>query len=312
MARVVMWAALLLVVRPAAAQVELKWKWREGEIFFVQTVTKIKQTVVIEDPRGDAVKPRSTRHDREIKQSYEYTSWLQYTVKKRNEDGSAILLQRVEPDRAVVKGEETSQPDPTLDGIELTLHIDAKGQVTKAEGGDKLLERLAGGDTARRAALKEMLSPETLRGLASQSLGVLPGSRKKSGETWNSTSELKLGALGAVKAERVFALDAVETRGATVVARLSFTTKLTNYQPAQGAGTAFQIAAGTLTEASGKGTAEADLDAGRLLGSESTMKLAGTLALRNAEVLYRARLVQEQTVTTKVTDKLPAKEVPKK
>ena len=56
MSRVLMCVALLFVVRPAAAQVELKWKWRAGDTFYVRTATNIKQTLVIEDPRGDTVK----------------------------------------------------------------------------------------------------------------------------------------------------------------------------------------------------------------------------------------------------------------
>ncbi len=330
---------ILFAVRPAAAQAELKWKWRAGETFFVQTITKVKQTLVIEDPRGDTVKagwnlrgtacvaalsggqplpvslmlvPRRTDRDREVRQNYEFSTLIRYTVDKRNDDGSAVLTQRVERNRSSVKGPETSKADLTLDNAELTLHVDARGQVTKVDGGDKLLVRLAGNDTARREALREMLAPETLRAAASHTLGLFPGAVVKKGEGWNATTELKLGIVGRVKIARDFTLDGVENRGATSLARVSFRAKVSDYQPAKGGNIDYQIADGYLTEASGKGSLEVDLDAGRLLGGESSVNLAGYLTLRNSGVFYRVRLEQEQTVTTRVTDKLPPKEEPKK
>ncbi len=339
MSRFVSCIALALLAMSAPAQTELKWKWRAGDTFYVQTVTKVKQTLVIEDPRGDVVKapwsargaaciaalsggqplpvsltlvPRHTDRDREIQQNYEHSSLVRYTVQKRNDDGSAVLVQRVERDRSAVKGPESSKPDPTLEDAELTLHVNMRGQVTKVEGADKLLVLLAGDDTAKREALREMLDPETLRIAATQTLGLFPKESLKTGESWNSTAELKLGVAGRVKSEREFTLDAVENRGATSLARVSFTTKVSDYQPAKGGNLAFQVAAGYLTQASGKGSLEVDLDAGRLLRGESSVKLAGYLTLRNSDVFYRVRLAQEQTVTTRVTDKLPPKEEAKK
>src|SRR5262245_29551486 len=162
-------AALVVLTQQAAAQVELRWKWRKGEAFYVQTVTKVKQTLVIEDPRGDTIKaswshrgatliaalgtgvplsatavlvPRQTERDREIQQEYEHTSWIRYSVEERNDDGSAVLKLSVERDRGVAKGGEADKPDNALDGASLTLHVDARGQVSKVEGTDKLLEKL--------------------------------------------------------------------------------------------------------------------------------------------------------------------------
>src|SRR4051812_48490973 len=45
-----------LAASPAAAQVEMRWKWKQDAAFYVQTVTRVKQTLVIEDPRGNTVK----------------------------------------------------------------------------------------------------------------------------------------------------------------------------------------------------------------------------------------------------------------
>jgi hypothetical protein len=339
MSRFVSCVALVLATTAGKAQTELKWKWRAGETFYVQTTTKVKQTLVIEDPHGDTIKaswnlrgatcvaalaagqplpvsttlvPRRSDRDRELRQSYEHTTLIRYTIQKHNADGSAVLTQQIERDRNSIKGTETSKQDPTLEGAELTLHVDARGQVTKVEGGKELLKQLTRNDTAREKALAEMLAPETLRASATQTLGLFPAALVKKGDGWNVTTDLALGSVGRVKISRDFTLDSVEDRGATKLGKVSFRTIVSDYRPAKRGSDAYQIKDGYLTEASGKGNLEVDLDAGRPLSGESRVKLAGYLILGNSTIGYRVRLDQEQTVTTRVTSKLPPKEEPKK
>ncbi len=330
-------AVLVIVTQQAAAQVELRWKWRKGEAFYVQTVTKVNQTLVIEDPRGDTVKaswshrgatliavlgtgvslngtailvPRRSERDREIEQKYEHTTWIRYSVEDRKDDGSAVLKLSVERDRGLVKGGEAEKPDTALDGATLTLHVDARGQVSKVEGADKLLDKLARDDTARRAALAEALSPEAIAASVSQSLGLLAGKAVKTGAEWETGGELKLGALGRLKLERKCKLESVENRGAKSLAKVSWTTKLLDYRPARSSGIAFQVVNGHLSDVSAVGSLEVDLDAGRPLSGKCEVKLAGYVTLLNTNVEYRARLAQEQVVTIKVEDRLPPKAEP--
>jgi hypothetical protein len=336
---------LILAGRQGSAQVELKWKWKQDDTFYVQTITKVKQHLVLEDSRSDTllwrvrgavclgplsgsycgslaaastlaaapiVMPRSSEADKEIKQEYEHTSWLRFRVTKRNEDGSAILVQRVEKERGSVKGADVEKEDTTLDDIELTLHVDARGEVTKVEGAAKLLERLAANETGKRKALAEPLSEESLKASAGQSLSVMPGKAVKSGESWARPVELKLGGLGRIRLERTFTLDSVADKGVTKVAGVSFNSRVVEYQPGQGRGAAFQIVEGNWAEAESKGNLDIDVDSGRAIGATSTMKLSGYLTMRNSEVTFRIRLMQEHTTTMKVVDQLPAKPEPMK
>ena len=107
--------------------------------------------------------------EREIRQRYEYTTFIRYTVRKRNDDGSAVIVQRVEKGRTVIKpaprtDKPEDRPDTGLDDVELTLHVDPRGVVTKVEGaGEALLTKLAVNDTDRRKALEEILSAETIQ-----------------------------------------------------------------------------------------------------------------------------------------------------
>jgi hypothetical protein len=339
---------LLLAAVQGTAQVELKWKWKQDDTFFVQTVTKVKQNLVVEDSRSDTLlwrirgtvclgplsgsscrslaaastlaaattlMPRSADRDREIKQEYEHTSWVRFRVKKRNEDGSAVLVQSVpvpEPgkERGTVKGADVEKEDTTLGGLELTLHVDPRGEVTKVEGAAKVLERVAANETGKRQALDEALSEESLKASASQSLGVMPGKLTKIGDSWPRTVELKLGGLGRLKLERTFTLNSVTEKGVTKMAGVSFFTRIADYQPGQGQGFAFRIVEGNWAEAESKGNLDIDVDSGRPIGATSNLKLSGYLTMRNTEVSYRIRLTQEQTTTMKVTDRLPPKPEP--
>src|SRR4051794_33093328 len=49
MVRIAIVLALLLTGSAVAQEVELKWKWREKDSFETRTLTKIKQTLVVED-----------------------------------------------------------------------------------------------------------------------------------------------------------------------------------------------------------------------------------------------------------------------
>ncbi|HKB35709.1 MAG TPA: hypothetical protein VKD72_04595, partial [Gemmataceae bacterium] len=59
MGRIGLCGALLAMVVPGLAQgqVGLAWKWKKDDVFYVQTETTVKQTLVVEDPRGDVVVP---------------------------------------------------------------------------------------------------------------------------------------------------------------------------------------------------------------------------------------------------------------
>jgi hypothetical protein len=325
----------VLLAQPVAAQKPVSWKWRSDDTFYARTTTRVKQSIIIEDPTASVARaasylstltvpvqlmsidgmmsysPPLMLKDRELKQEYEHVSWIQYTVKQRNDNGTAVVSQQVVKDYGEIRTADTVKIDSTLNDVELTLTVDSRGIVSEVRGGEKLLDKLAGNDTGKGEALKEALLPETLKASATQALGVMPPREVKDGDTWDMPGELKLGALGRVKLTRSFTLDGFTERGVTKLARISFTTKLSEYQPARAGGNAFRIADGAITHGEGKGSLEVDLDAGRLREAKAEVSLRGHLTLVNTNIQYRARLVQDQTVTLTVLDRLPPKEEPK-
>src|SRR5262249_20067080 len=199
-------------------------------------------------------------NDREVRQAFEHTTLISYTVRKAEKDGGAVLVQKVE--RAAVKGPEATRTDEGVAGAELVLHVSPRGEVTKVEGHDKLLRRLAGGDSGRRAVLAAALSEESLKRQATQALGLLPDGPAKKGQKWKQPAELDLGPLGRLKVEREYTCEDPGDKDKGV-ARFSSTTTVKGYEPGKGRSPAFQITRGQFKAAEGSGSLEFNADAGR-------------------------------------------------
>ena len=324
---------LVLAVPGRAADEGLAWKWKEGETFYVRTVTTIEQKLVIEDASRKAPAPVAHGligrlvaeaagiatnplgpYDREVRQHFEHTTLLSYKVQKVNKDGSATVLQRVEGAAVRAPKDEVSKADPVLRGAELTLHVTSRGEVTKVEGADKLLEKLAGGAGARKDTLRAALAEESLRKSATQALGFLPPRGTRAGGAWQGQVELALGPLGRFTVRRSYR-DAGEGSGDDKgLAHLAFTASVSNYRPEKtGKGgprpsDEFQVTEGSL-DGTGKGDLYFNAAAGRLVRAETSLKLQGRLTVHRADDRivkdWRLRLTQEQTTRTTVMDKLP-------
>ena len=77
-------ALLVLILLPATAraQVRLEWKLKPGDVFFVEEVTQVRQTLIL---MGS-----------ETRQDLDQTRVLRFTVLKKNEDGGLVLAKKIE------------------------------------------------------------------------------------------------------------------------------------------------------------------------------------------------------------------------
>jgi hypothetical protein len=346
MRRSVVCAVVLLVCvgicRPAQGQGqgqgELTWKWKEGETFYVETVSKVTQKLLVEDPRtaGKKKEPGKERNanDREIHQVFQHTTVLSYTTRKVEKDGSAVVVQKVEwvllKSGDKLRGEVIKEDD-SLVGAELVLHVKPTGEVTRVEGQKKLLEKLTARDTEKESLFAGALSEASLKKAANQALAFLPqssGERKE--KTWKRPAELALGAFGRLTVEHVYKYEGEGSGKDKDVAKISFTTDVKSFEPARarsksptavepepatgtgkgkGISTAYQVERGTFKATEGKGTLEFNTATGRLVRATSGIQFIGDLTIKNVDNVYHTHLTQEQTAETKVMDKRPPKEV---
>jgi len=333
--------ALLLAVvwvAPAHGQVELAWKWTKDGQFYVRTETKVQQTFVVEDPREDVPAPpaplgtvvgalglagtgkaiaRNTSNDREVRQGFTHIAYLHYKVLEVNKDGSAKVSQQVVKELKVAKDppdkdednspksdEVLGPPEPDKPGAELILHVKASGAVTKVEGQEKLL-KLLGTDTGKREALQEALSEESLKKTLSESLGFLPVGKVNAGAAWKRTAGLNLGPLGRLEVEHDYAYEGKGEGEDKNFDRIVRTTRLVRFKGFDKPTLSFRVTEGRFPVAQGKGTYVFDTAKGRLVRGSTSMKLEGKLKILNGDKTYRTRLVQQQSTTTTVMDKLP-------
>jgi hypothetical protein len=365
MGRIGLCGALLAVVVPglASGQVGLAWKWKKDDVFDVRTETTVKQTLVVEDPRGDVVVPaplgaalggpalaasgkavaRNTFNDREVQQAFVHTVLLRYKVRKVNDDGSAEVVQTLlkastapikdpakKDDPVRPKNDEVLGPVGDKPGAELVLHVLPAGEVTRVEGQEELLKKLAGTDTGKRQAIRDALSEESLKRTLTHALGFLPGEKVKAGASWKRNADLNLGALGRVEIEHRYSYEGKGTDENKGLEQIERTTRLVDFDPdpqqvwpsqdALGAAVggvapavarprslSFRVTEGRFSSSEGKGTFFFDAEKGQLVRASTRMKLNGTLTIRNSGATYRTRLVQEQTAQTTVMDKPPEK-----
>lgn len=312
------WALLVLVVAggTAAAQTELAWKWKEGQTFYVETTTEVKQTAIVADPNARpltapgvigwalATLPPKGENDRELSLKFELYSLVRYTVKKANADGSAEVEQTVL--KQLVKAPDVEK-DAALSSASLILHVDARGRVSKVTGLDKLLESLAGLDTGKRATLTAILSPEAVRRSATQALGFLPA---KAARTWEQEVDAGLGPLGTLTLTRSF------TAEGSGKSRLSWTVKDGRYQPGKatdkGPAPTALVTGGSFGLIEGSGSLTFDAEAGRLVDGTSTLKLKGFVTIKSSDAVYRMTIAQDQEAKTRVLDQPPAPPKPMK
>src|SRR5262249_42959692 len=268
---------LLLVVPAAPAQVKFEWKWKEGDTFFLETTTHLKQTFELLGPKKDDLK--QTEVKQHIKQDVEQTAVLSYTVKKKNPDGGVELAEKIEGIRLKTPAGVMST-DTALNGVEVMLLVNAKGEVTDVKGHEALVEKLSGVEknTPLGKSLQAVLAKDALIQTATTGFGFLPQQPVKPEEKWTRKQTVACGPLGRLTLQQTLTYDRDDKLDGKTVARISTTTKVTELTPrqqAEGTPLLFQVLEGKidLDTARGSGTVHFDAEAGRLVSAESSMKL---------------------------------------
>src|SRR5260370_13416395 len=175
---------LALTALPARAQVQLEWKLKEGDSFFLQTDSKFVQ--VLELVGKEAGK--------EIKQEIEQTTLLQFKIEKKDEKGVLTVRETIEGLR--VKG----VADEKIQGAAFTFELSPppKMAVDKFQGYAEFIKKVSGDDPAIAKTMKAILSEDLLKVSAKEAFAFLPEKPVKEGDTWGADRTIKapIGPLG--------------------------------------------------------------------------------------------------------------------
>jgi hypothetical protein len=281
---------------PASAQVTLKWKFAKGDKFYLRTDSILDQTI--------------TSSGAEVKQKIEQSMLSSFTVKEKKTDDSVVLEQKIET--VTVKtagpGAEDTKPPKGLEGATFTITVSPKWQITKFDGYDALIKKLSGEDAAVDKMIRAFLPEEILRASAEEAFGFLPDKAVKKGDTWERKLVYPLGPLGTLTATNKYTyedknkekVNGKEVERITAAMDIKYTPPMPG-----GAALGLQIIDGDLKAKDAKQTIFFDAAAGRMVQSETKMRVEGMLSYSAVGKKTEIEIKQDQTITAQVFDKDP-------
>jgi len=291
MAAVVLLAA---IAAPAFGQeVQLQWKFKEGDKFYVEDVTVMKQNVAVV---GQV-----------IKEEQKTTTVTSYQIEKASTAGTVVKMKIEAVD---VKSDSPinlyAKIMEKTKGAVFTFTLTPDGKVKKLEGFAEFAKKLDTGDEDTNKMLKLFITEETYVQGIEQAFGFVPDKAVKKGDSWTRESKVPFSGMGEFKSSSTYTYNGKGEGGEQIGVKQ----ELGYVPPKKGAdfGGLFKVLKGDLKAENAKGTYVFDADKGRLVSASTSMVIRGTLTLdlNGQEVTVDIRA--EQTGTSKVTEKSPLKD----
>ncbi len=292
-------AAILLLgglVPAAAAQVKLEWKLEAGQKFFLEERTTARQTL---KALGD-----------DLKESLDQTRVTRFTVLKKNADGGYLLEQKIVSVRINGAGGQLKAKAKLLtdmEGATFKVTLGPRMQVTKIEGYDALIKKMQKNEQIGKM-LQALMPEESLTRATEALFHFLPDKEVAKGGEWSEEQVRPLGLLGTLKLETGYTYEGTEKVGGKDAAVIKAAVLKSSFSP-RGAtgGLPFQVTKGDIQADRDKckTTLYFDATAGRLVKSERTLVLTGTLTVSVMGNTIAMDLQHDETVSSKLLDKNP-------
>ncbi len=296
------WVGVALVLggltAPAAHgqdQVKLEWKFKEGEKFYVEDVSTMKQKIELQG-KG-------------FEQTLKTTMVTGYTVKKTTQDGGAVLQQKIENVDVRSQGGLGGDMDKMMEklkGASFTITLGKGGKITKFEGYEEFIKNLTEGMEEAAKFVKMLLTEDVLRKSAEEAFGFLPQQPVKKGETWKRETAIPFGPLGSFKASNEYTFQGKEQNNVKIAVKADL-----KYSPPkgdQGFGGLFKIVRGNLKSEGARGTLVFDPEKGRLVRYNMAMVFRGALTMDIMGNMVEVEISMDQNSNSRVLDRPPGKE----
>jgi hypothetical protein len=193
-------AAVLACAGTAADEVTLKWNLKEGTTFYAKTVAdmNIDMSVAGQD----------------INMPMKVTQVQRFKVLSAT--GSQTKVEMAIQDMAMEMGGPLAGAaggalaglGEKVKGATITATLNEKMEVTKVEGADKFLDKIAPDDMTR-AMMKGMFSEATVGQMFTQVFVFGPAKPVKPGDTWNRTDKVPTGGFGDGTVKQKYTLKSV-------------------------------------------------------------------------------------------------------
>jgi hypothetical protein len=291
--------ALTLGAAAAGAQdsVTLKWKLDEGTSFYSKNVTDMDMSMGIMGMNIDLQMKITAVQRMKVLSAKPGATKVEMTIQAMDMEVKGL------PGGGGIPG--LGGLTDKVKGATITATLDDKLNVTKIEGYDKFLDKLAGDDEAVRKQMKQQFSEASVGQMFSQVFAFAPDKAVKVGETWTRSEKMPAAGLEA-SVKQKFKLDSVKDGVAKIGLTGDLSFKAGNAFPGLPEGIAvdkFDMKAEKFA-----GTLLFDTKAGRLTENKTDMDLDGsmTLAAMGQKIEMTMKIKAKQTAT--VTDKNPVKD----
>ncbi len=297
--------ALLVGAAPSFGQVKLEWKLKEGDKFTVDSTSELNQKMDVSAQK--------------LEQKLKQVAKRDFTVQKKNPDGSMILEEKVESLKFETADGAIGPDDKfgdKLAGTSFKITVGPKGEVSKVEGIDDVVKKLAGEDPASQKMVRAIFQENAVKRTASEMFSFLPEKPVDKGAKWKHDMNVALGPLGTMKVQADYTYEGKDKLNDKEFDKITFTATATYQAAAQNPGDLpFQITKSDLKSQEFKGTIWFDSAAGRMVQSDMNMKLVGKMSFKVGGSDVEAALDQDQTVKSIVTyaaAEKPAEKPPEK
>lgn len=293
--------------QPASDKLKFEPKFEVGKPFFQQVTTDVDQTVKVQGGNDLKLKHAQTFLFKWEPTKFEADKW---TVKLTIEGVKLRVDVANNPVSYDSTAENPNAQNPGLNEFfknlinkSFTVTYGKTMQVDKVEGQEELLKSLGAANAQMEALLKKILTPEALKEMSDPLAGLTPGTEKGVGDKWTKTTQLKLGPIGDYDRQLSFEFKGKDKEKADLE-RVEVKADL-KYKPPTGEadGLLFRIKSGDLTTQNPKaGYYLFDAKTGRVVKSELSVTMNGTLVVAIGTTETSVQLLQTQTTTVESSD----------
>jgi hypothetical protein len=295
------------IAAPAAAQVELRYKWTKGDTLDYRVTLHTTSEVSGVPGRNDAQTEQTVTQ----RITLSVDGVAPSGVASVHETVTSIRSEVTSPNGPIVV--DTAAPAETsknpiaeamakmltsVIGQPVNIVFAPDGTVRSIEGGTRLLERVVSAAGADREAamasqaLTAIYSDDALRSMLEQSFPKLPAQPLKTGDTW--TGQLALGnqAVGRIVGDLTFTLKGIDGAGDSRRAAIASAMKLTQaVKPQAGGATRVSL---TLGDSRGEGNVVFDVAHGRIVSNTMRTEMPSTVSMvgpEGAPITFKNRVV---------------------
>ncbi|HLJ95908.1 MAG TPA: hypothetical protein VKU02_22225 [Gemmataceae bacterium] len=290
--------AVLGTGTPVRAQVQLEWKLREGDTFYLHTTGTTRQTLKL---MGTP-----------IQQEFETASVDRYKVVKKTSD-QIVLEKTIESMKVKASGQGADVADQMaqkVKGAVFLVTLDPRtNMVTKVDGVSAFVKKVFADNPIMQKTLSATLSDDSVRDEQQNVLlGYLFDKPVRKGDKWTRKSRIHLGPMGGFATDGEFTYQGKSPANGAPLDRIDAAWTLTYTLPKEKGGLPFEITKGKFNAPTAKGTYWFDSSAGKLVQLERQYTIKGTITMSTLGQEMEMEMEMDQSSKIRLLDQAPKSE----